>query len=326
MIIDIASNDGQITNRDEVIVTISKQMSARLPNITLTTNGEGPCAHELGLYELLDYLCNSFDYPRQQIYIQTCNLIETHNEYNIVYSPQMVYLNQAREKSAELSKFDQKNFDDIKTFGNFIGHGNLHRIHLASYLNKNYSSQTLSTYHCDVELPYHRPFLGIEDMMFSGYNDEQINTALELLRKSPIKIDSIDDYPILLPATLNIFKLYPNFFVEIANVTYFSGNTFYIDEKLWRPMLAKTPFIVQGPQNFLTNLKKLGFKTFSDFWDEGYQEDPASHQPFEIIRVIDNLAKLSKDELESMYKEMLPILEHNKNRAMSITREDFINL
>lgn len=319
--IHIPSNDSVITDRDRVVIEIIQQMTARPAVINLTTNGEGPCARELGLYDLLDLLCAEFDYPKQQVNITTCNLVESHNEYNIIIDPQMIYLDQAR---SQVSLLNNKDFANIKHFGNFIGHGNIHRLHLASYLYNNYQDKTLATYHCQVTEPYHRPFIAVEDMMFNGYTNHEIDDAVNLIRNSPLVLDNIDTYPILLPATLNILKLYSKFFVEVANLTYFSGNTFYIDEKLWRPMLAKTPFIAQGPQNVLSNLKKLGFKTFDQFWDEGYQEDPSSHQPREIIKVLNRLAKLTTVELEDMYNEMLPILEHNQQRALEIKRHEFI--
>ena len=40
-----------------------------------------------------------------------------------------------------------------------------------------------------------------------------------------------------------------------------------------------TPFIVQGSQWFLHRLRDMGFQTFDRWWDEGYSEDPANHQP-----------------------------------------------
>ena len=84
-----------------------------------------------------------------------------------------------------------------------------------------------------------------------------------------------------------------------------------------------TPFIVQGPQWYLLRLRDLGFQTFDRWWDEGYAEDPADHQPHEIVKVIDSLAEKSMQELNTMYQEMKPILQHNKKRFMELTSKDF---
>jgi hypothetical protein len=73
----------------------------------------------------------------------------------------------------------------------------------------------------------------------------------------------------------------------------------------------------------LKNLKKLGFKTFSDYWDESYDEDG---QILGTQRILDNVSRLSKltgQELHSMYIDMLPILNHNYNTMMEMDSKSF---
>ena len=88
-------------------------------------------------------------------------------------------------------------------------------------------------------------------------------------------------------------------------------------------MILETPFIVQGPQWYLHRLRDMGFQTFDRWWDEGYSEDPADYQPTEIVKVIDFLAKKDISELNSMYKEMKPVLAHNRKRFIELTSKDF---
>ena len=88
-------------------------------------------------------------------------------------------------------------------------------------------------------------------------------------------------------------------------------------------MICKTPAMIQGPVGFLKNLKKLGFKTFSDYWDESYDEDG---QILGTQRILDNVSRLSKltgQELHSMYIDMLPILNHNYNTMMEMDSKSF---
>jgi hypothetical protein len=159
-------------------------------------------------------------------------------------------------------------------------------------------------------------------MMFMGHSWTEVQSAIELLQAAPLTIDSIDQYPILNPTTLNITKVYPDFFVEIVNLTYWSGNTFYIDEKIWRPILMRTPFVVHGPQNFLPRLRALGFRTFDAWWDEGYSEDPSDYQLKEITNIIAQLAKKSVAELSAMYTDMQLVLEHNYQLLKRIQKQD----
>jgi hypothetical protein len=121
---------------------------------------------------------------------------------------------------------------------------------------------------------------------------------------------------------LNIVKLYPKFFVEIVSLTYWSGNTFYIDEKLWRPILMRTPFIVQGPQDFLRRFRALGFRTFDRWWDEGYSEDPADCQPEAIVQLLNQLSQLTLNDIRVILAEMQDTLEHNYNLMMRLTKKD----
>ena len=182
----------------------------------------------------------------------------------------------------------------------------------------------MQSYHCLVTDPYHRSHIGLEDLLFHGCTLDEFDWAKQLIEAAPITIDQIDSFPILMPATLNITKVYPNFFIELASITYFSGNTFYIDEKIWRPILMKTPFMVQGSVDFLKNLRKLGFQTFDQWWNEGYSEDPWNCQVAGIIDNVGQLSKLGINELKNMYQDMQPVLENNYNRLMTITRQEFL--
>jgi len=315
--IEFANSDSTIWNRDQLIIDIAHAMSQAVPRIDIGTKREGPCARSLGLYDLLDNMCSRFNYSASDIYITTCNLAETHDRYNIVIKPQMVYLTAAQQYSPPAS-----NKTIAKHFGHFIGHGNQPRLYLGSYLYAHHRDRTMQTYHTQVTNQYHRPFIGVEDMMFNNHSWAEVQDAVELLQHSPLTIDSIDQYPILNPVTLNITKAYPNFFVEIVNLTYWSGDTFYIDEKIWRPMLMRTPFVVHGPQKFLSRLRALGFRTFDAWWDEGYSEDPPDYQLKEIVRLIEQLAEKSLAELDAMYADMQSVLEHNYQLLKRIQMQD----
>ena len=81
--------------------------------------------------------------------------------------------------------------------------------------------------------------------------------------------------------------------------------------------------MVQGPVNFLKNLKSLGFKTFNDYWDESYDEDPSWVAVQTIKNNLDTLSKLNDLEIYEMYLSMKDILEHNYKLALTITSKDF---
>ena len=70
----------------------------------------------------------------------------------------------------------------------------------------------------------------------------------------------------------SLLKFYNQFDIEIVCETYCYGDAFFPTEKTVRPIAAGKPFVAFAPLRFLERLKNLGFKTYSDFWDESYDK------------------------------------------------------
>lgn len=317
--IKVFTTDSNIWHLDKVILDIVQVLLGCPAKLTITMTSEGPCLQALGLYKLLDEICSRFNYPKQQVYIYTANMLESHSEYQIVHDFNFWELEKAKHNTGipHPKLFDQQ----FKHFGSFVGHGNRYRLQIASHLFNCHLDKTLQTYHYRESDPYHREFIGIEDMLFYKDSLQSVEQALNLLKHSPITLDHVSEYPIMQPANLGITRFYNRFFVEIVNLTYFTGNVFYIDEKIYRPMLMKTPFMIQGPADTIKNLRRLGFKTFDSWWDEGYSEDPDGCQIEPMINNINQLSQTTVKELQNMYNDMLPVLEHNRNLLLSITKD-----
>jgi hypothetical protein len=122
----------------------------------------------------------------------------------------------------------------------------------------------------------------------------------------------------------NLTEGYSDIFAELVCETYFSGFTFFPTEKTFRPMIQLTPFITFGPQGFLTNLHRSGFKTFNQYWDEGYDECVGVERILKIRQVLAQLFELDQPALQEMYIDMLPILEHNKQRLSTLQPRDLL--
>jgi hypothetical protein len=63
----------------------------------------------------------------------------------------------------------------------------------------------------------------------------------------------------------------------------------------------------------------LGFKTFDQWWDEGFSEDHADDQTRSIINIIDQISKYSLEDLQKIYHDMKPTLDYNYDLFRSIT-------
>jgi hypothetical protein len=101
-------------------------------------------------------------------------------------------------------------------------------------------------------------------------------------------------------------------FCCIVNETRFAQPSANYSEKTLDAVAFKTPFVIAGPPFTLEYIKKVGFKTFSKFWDESYDTE-INHEKrlTQIFEIIDYIGSLKIQDLELMYKDMQPILEHN---------------
>lgn len=319
--IEIKTSDGKIFSRDRVIIDIVHAVQTGVNPVRLDLAGEGPCCQSIGIYQLLDDICARFSYPRNQIEIVTANFLESHPEYQIIRRHQNYELIASKKIRTDSTKQFDTNF---KHFGHFIGHSNKYRLQLASYLYANQKDKTVQSYHCNVQEPYHREFIGLEDLMFANATQEEIAWAGKLIADSPITVDiPACEETIGMSQNLNITQVYPTFFVELVSLTFFSGNTFYVDEKMWRPIMMQTPFMVQGPANLINNFQRLGFRTFGKYWDEAYSEDPDGCHVPAMRKNIERLSTLTVQALSSMYYDMQSILEHNYNRLLELKPLDF---
>ena len=107
------------------------------------------------------------------------------------------------------------------------------------------------------------------------------------------------------------------------------GNDYLtLTEKTFKPLLMKTPFILYGQPFILKKLKEYGFKTFSDYWDESYDEilDPALRAD-KIAEVVKKLSEISDEQFIDLLKKTRDIVEHNYKILMKRTPEqNLVNL
>lgn len=110
-----------------------------------------------------------------------------------------------------------------------------------------------------------------------------------------------------------------NSFCHIVNETYFNDeydisfkDSFFMSEKIFKPIISCQPFLIISSPYYLKRLKEFGYKTFSDCWDERYDEiECGVTRLSEIYKIIIKISNMSMDECNLMYKKMIPILKHN---------------
>jgi hypothetical protein len=109
-------------------------------------------------------------------------------------------------------------------------------------------------------------------------------------------------------------EVYKNSYVSFVSESAFFDPYAYVTEKSFKPFCHFHPFVIMGSYGTVKKLKELGFKTFSDFWDESYDLEKNHNIRFEkVYNIFLQLNSMSLDELHNMYVKMIPILKHNYN-------------
>jgi hypothetical protein len=87
------------------------------------------------------------------------------------------------------------------------------------------------------------------------------------------------------------------------------GSDNFITEKTWKPIIAKQPFVIHGPDGILRQLREMGFQTFNNIWDESYDEQT---NPDKKIAMIVEICKFIKcSDWKSLYEKTKSVREHN---------------
>lgn len=313
--VEIKTSDGEIWQRDKVIVELI-QASFKGP-VIINLLREGPCCQTVGLESMLDLLVEKFQFSRNLYTIKTCNQVPS-SRYN-EQRQSFIELEFMQKNALEIQ---HKDIDFQKHFGMFVSRSNWLRLAIASYCYDKYQDRTLMTYHYDRTSDYHVCHFGLEK--FLNKHLDEIDQVSTFLKKIPIAFED-HCYPIQWnQRAVELNALYPEFFCDIVCETYFSGRVFFMTEKIMRSIINKKPFLVQGPQWFLKNLKKLGFQTFDRWWDEGYDEDPWDFRYQGIKINIDYIANQSLATVQQWHTDMKPVLDHNYDTFLKLTPDQIL--
>ena len=323
----IGINDHKIWRKDLLIMHLYDCMNNNIKPV-LTAVPEASSFESNGLYWYLDEFCRHTGYSKSDITIRTGNMIEHHPEYCIERVKEAWYEIPIIQGWLWNNSINPS-YEPQHHFGHFIGKANWNRLWIAAVLHNQYADKSFQTFNAGIGTNYltknndHVDYIGLEDLVKRRCS--VLHEVIEFLQTCPRIIpedqEFISDcatvikqehhYPIQLPANLNILKYYNNIFVDIVHESYLSGTVFFCTEKTWRPILAHRPFITAAGSGHLANMRRLGFKTFSDFWDESYDDLRMTDRIQAIIGVLETISSWTESELASKLEQMKPVLEHN---------------
>lgn len=314
--IQVITSDSRIWNANQLISELWQSVGTDKP-LVVDLCSEGPCCRSCGLDDILhDFVQRSGLCP-DSLEIRTCNQLsssrfrQTRNGF--------VELDLSQRLAAAISSGQGTM---TNKFGMFIGRSNWKRLGLASYLWRHHGRTSVMSYHFDPGLDFFRDNFGLEQYLYENWLDRDV---CDFLQHLPMKFEQ-HDYPIVWDGrAFDLDHHYQDFFCEIVCETFFTGDTFFVTEKTWRPIMQKRPFVVQGPRWYLENLRRLGFRTFADWWSEGYDEDINGGTLDSIKNCIDFIAAQDHSTVLRWYQEMLPVLEHNSRVLQDLTNQKILN-
>lgn len=86
-----------------------------------------------------------------------------------------------------------------------------------------------------------------------------------------------------------------------------------ISEKTWRAFNVGVPFMIVGAKHSIKKLQDFGFKTFSQWWDESYDELPIVADRIQAVcQELKKLSYLTQQQQQALREEMLPTLIYNR--------------
>jgi hypothetical protein len=155
---------------------------------------------------------------------------------------------------------------------------------------------------------------------------ENIDYKLHIKEKYPFVIDYED--AVAVADMHNYFTkkdMWNDTYFSVVNETGVTNGSIFITEKTIRPMIYFHPFIVYGNPHTLAELRKLGFETFPEFFDESYDMIEDEQERLSVIVTnIERLCSLNLHQLHELYHSVYPKLIHNRNLLVKFSVEGVI--
>lgn len=157
---------------------------------------------------------------------------------------------------------------------------------------------------------------------------QRITTTLdyELLTKLPLNVE-FDDYEVTGQNPYWDFSSRKFSECSVYLVSETSLKRICFSEKTLKAFYAMVPFVIHAGVGSLAELRRIGFKTFDDYFDESYDMEPDRQKRADMVAsIIDQVNRMTPDERADMLLSMAPILEHNFYHAIRQVKLQILNV
>jgi hypothetical protein len=127
------------------------------------------------------------------------------------------------------------------------------------------------------------------------------------------------------------YKLLQSCFLHVVNETVFYHNKLHLTEKVFKPIVARRPFVLAAAPGNLAYLRSYGFRTFDQWIDETYDTETNPTKRLNMIAdQVERISLLPQAQRDAMHQDMQQVLQHNYHHFFGefrniITRELVVN-
>jgi hypothetical protein len=185
---------------------------------------------------------------------------------------------------------------------------NLHQDAHFSYTNRKY----------DYEYPVNETPVS----QWTTYWDQSVLNHFD----PPYRCDQLEDYEHNTHQLINK-DFFQDSYWNIVVETHINQSTVFLTEKTFKPILNLQPFVIVGAPDSLALLHELGYKTFSNWIDESYDNIVDSElRLYRCLQVVKQLAAMSDSDHVQIMQEMQQVLLHNQQHFLANKQEKLLHV
>lgn len=299
-------------NRSDVMQAIADSKGAS--RLLFQINTEGPSLHALGIVDAIMQGIDAIHLPADQVWIDQWHNAVEQIPFRRAYCPLLSHFfwMSDRYRSTPWNDVDQ-----IVPMAYFVGRLTTDRAVIMRDILAQWPQHfllSLMRQHGDHDVflaESHEPWI----------SDADRDSFLDWCRQVPV--DSItghwvrDQYRTEHNTNRDLVRHYKGFELELVAETYCKGDTFFPTEKTVRPLSQGKPCLIYGPRNFLHRLRELGFETWSDIWDETYDQLEGPHRWQAMQREIPRIL----DQALYQHRHIQSIADHNRRNLERLIQQ-----
>lgn len=171
----------------------------------------------------------------------------------------------------------------------------------------------------DGVIPFESAFYSLNNIVSSEMQD-RVNNQIKLHKNIfPLKVNienSENNKNYLDSDDMKFFD--KSYFSLVTETGFFEfspkqhGNTVFFSEKIFKPILVRHPFILASAPHSLKYLRRLGYRTFSPFINEEYDNiDNNENRLLAIVNEVERLSRFTPSQWIEWQHNVEEILTHN---------------